>query len=259
MSSRIDLKQNDKRKNERFSRFLLPAFLAVMLHLALLGFKKEKPSGNNNIIKSKHVMLLPVDAHLPSEKNLIAWMNILDPSYFFIPDRVHGFSTTFHPEKIKDSPLVLEKNIADDYNRDTKLLPVPWQNIHDRVKSVWLYKPVKIVPLDVSRFVKNLQYPVWMSEKSDVFPQLFENITNVKKIISEARPPSDETVLKADFFGPNLFPEVEVAVSCGNKNLDDMACRTLIIQGRRLAINDKDSKEPYYITVKWYENRYGTE
>ena len=245
------------KKGKGFTRFFIPGLLAVLIHLSFFGFKKAIPPENPEVAKPKRVMLLPRNTVILEEQKLLAWMEMLDPSYFIQPNRKNGFSRTFNAVDMEDIPIKLIGNVVKDNRQGASFLPVPWRPRFERIKDEWPYKPSGITPIDFSQFQKNLDYPVWMSEGSDVLPQLFGSIDKLKESLKKAPPESQETVLKVDFFGPNLFPKVKIIHSCGNPELDTMALRTLTVKGKLLAINDKDSIESYFITVKWYSKELG--
>ena len=251
MSLRNEATKKNKKQGKRFLRFLVPAILALLIHLSFFGFKKALPPENPDVAKPKRVMLLSRNTVISDEQKLLAWMEMLDPSYFIQPNRKHGFSRTFNAVDMEDTSIQLIGNVVD-YNNQISFLDVPWRRRSERIKDEWPYKPSGITPIDFSQFQKNLDYPVWMSEESDVLPQLFGSIDKLKESLKKAPPESQETVLKVDFFGPNLFPKVKILHSCGNPEFDTMALRTLTVKGKLLAINDKDSTESYFITVKWY-------
>jgi len=254
MSLRNDNEQELKRKENRFIRFFIPALLAVLIHLSFLGFKRAAPPENPDASRPKRVMLLPENSVFVEEQRLLAWMEMLDPTYFIAPNRAFGFSRIYNPGEMEDIPVKLDKNISAYGNKES-FLPVPWKPKFERIKDEWPYKPSMPEPFDISKFMKNLDFPIWMSEDTNVLPQLFGNMDELREYLKKSPPESGETVLKVEFFGPNFFPKVEIAYSCGNVELDKLAVKALTVKGKLLAINDKDSDEPYFITVKWYSSR----
>lgn len=256
MQTRNNTEKN-KKDERKFIRFFIPAFLALLIHLSFFGFKKAESDADPNIEKPKRVMLLPRNTVIFEEQKLLAWMEMLDPSYFIQPNRKYGFSRTFNAVKMKDMPVKFDKNenFVQINKKPKDFLPEPWRPRIERIKEEWEYKIAGVPPIDISTFKKNLEYPVWMSEKSDVLPQLFSDIDSLQDTIKTTPPKSQETVLKADFFGPNFFPKVEIIHSCGIPALDKLAMRTLTVKGKILAINDKETNESKYISVKWYSKK----
>jgi hypothetical protein len=247
-----DKGKNGQKKEKKFFRFFLPALLAVLVHLAFFGFKRAIPPDNPDKAKPKRVMLLPHNTVIFEEQKLLAWLEILDPTYFIQPNRKHGFSRTFNAVDMEDIPISLKGNVVGYNNRKASFIDVPWKPKFEIIKDQWEYTPRGIKFIDFSIYQKNIDFPVWMTEESSVLPQLFGNIDKLKATLKKVPPEFQETVLKVDFFGPNFFPKVEIVHSCGTPELDTFAMRTLIVKGKLLGINDKDSSEPYFITVKWY-------
>jgi hypothetical protein len=242
-----------KRKENRPISFLLPAILAVLVHLSFFGFKRAVPSENPHSERPKQVLFLPQQTVIEEEKRLLAWMDIMDPTYFIEPNRKHGFSRTYNSGGMKDIPIKLDNSISK-YGKKESFLPVPWKPKYERIKEQWPYSPSDIKAVDISKFRKNFDFPVWMSEESDLLPQLFSDLDKLKEKLKDSPPEFHETVLEVEFFGPNFFPKVKVIHSCGNPEFDTIALKTLTVKGKRLAMNDKDSRETRFITVKWYSN-----
>ena len=151
MSTRTDLCRNRKYEKGRFINFLIPAVLAILLHLSLLIFTKKSNLSQTQIEPPKRVMILPVSSTLPSEKKMMAWLNILDPSYFIRPDRVHGFSRTLPSDKCEDIPFKLEKHIEWYKYGNMSPLPLPWQSVEAKVERLWRHIPLTVHSLPLEK------------------------------------------------------------------------------------------------------------
>jgi len=245
--------RHDHRQAPGFRRFIIPALLAVLIHLVFFAFKTKPAPSVHAKANVRTVMLLPQNSSAPDEKKLLSWMKIMDPTYVIKPNRNYGFSTTFQPSELKDIQLDLEDGFSENATAtQTDFLPVPWQDLRSRVKRLWKYKPAGIKPIETAVLTKKHKFPIWLTENNDLLPQLFNNTENLRKTIEKHPPPIRETVLKVLFFGPNFFPDVTVAHSCGNESLDNFAARTMTVKGKYIALNDPDEKKSLYISVKWY-------
>jgi hypothetical protein len=241
-----------KKKESQFMRFFIPALLAILIHLSFFGFKKVDPPDVVDVAKPKQVMLLPQDSVVPDEVNLLAWLNILDSSYVIQPNRKYGFSRTFKPVEVEDIPLTLKDMMLDNEQDVSSFLPVPWRDQHARIRQMWKYEIEGIEPLDPRQFKPNLKYPLWLSEKNKVIPQMFEDTTELKNEIEKNPPPHNETVLQVTSFDSKLFPKVQISYSCGSKKLDMAALRTFTVKSKNMDNSSEDGRDSYYITVKWY-------
>ena len=233
-------------------RFFLPALLAILIHLSFFGFKKVPTVDIASRVASKQVMLLPQDSVVPYEQKLLAWMNILDSSYVIQPNRKYGFSTTFTPTKLNDMSLKLKNVAVENEKKSKNFLPIPWQDSHTRIRRQWIYNSVGITPVNSEDYKIDLKCPVWLNEENKILPQLFENIDEIKTKLKKNLPPKQESVLEVTFLGPDVFPKVKLAYSCGVKELDIAALRTFTVKSKAIPTTVENTIGSYYITVKWY-------
>ncbi len=252
MQSQSKFVQRDRKKESQFMRFFTPALLAILIHLLFFGFKKVPPADITSKSSAKQVMLLPLDSKVPDEQRLLAWMNILDSSCVIQPNRKYGFSTTFKPAELSNITLKLKNATVDDGTERADFLPVPWQDQHNRIKRLWVYKSISITPVNPKEYKRNLNCPAWLNEEDEILPQLFDNINELKAAVKKSPPPRQETVLKVTFLRADLFPKVKITSSCGLKKLDSAALRTFTVNSENIPTTVEHTIRSYYITVKWY-------
>ncbi len=233
-------------------RFSAAIFLALVAHMAFFVFKQAPPPLEMVPKKTKIVAMLPLGSN-PSQRRqeqLRQWLDILDSSYVVRPDRKRGFSLTPNAPVVKDMPLHWKSDA--NYGEDAKVqriaLPAPPPG--DQIQHLWRFVPPPITPAPLPPAPCE-RYPAWFLGNGTPLQQLFNNLDKVSEKLASSKANETETVLKARFFGPNIYPEVSVESSCGDPSLDSLAAKTLMVGGRTLAINDKDSTEPFMIVVKW--------
>ena len=247
-----DLRINKHPFDNPVPRYLAAGFLAIILHLVFLLFIESPDSDNAVAANVKHVSLLPLDTKLPSEKKLLQWMNIMDPSCVVKPDRVRGFSFVPEMKKPDDMEVTVNKHFSMAQKGIFLPIPAPVESYRDKIQRIWNYTPapVRKPSFVISRHTEK-DFPLWVREDGFVLPQLFIDHDQVRKILKQKGILLKETVLCAESFRPGFFPRIKIDVSCGDKELDLLALKTLGIKGRHLFDSQKGMEFPGYIAVKW--------
>lgn len=250
-----DLQINKHPFDNPLPRYLAAGFLAIILHLLFLLFI-EAPD-NDNIVAAnvKHVSLLPLDTKLASEKKLLQWMNIMDPSCVVKPDRVQGFSFVPEIKKPEDMEVTVNKHFSMAQKGTFMPIPAPVESYRDKIQRIWEYTPapVRKPSFSISRHSEN-EFPLWVQEDGRVLPQLFIDQEQVRKVLNKQVDPIKETVLISESYGPVFFPRIKIDVSCGNRELDMLALKALAINGRNIFDSKSGMGFPSYIAVKWRIN-----
>lgn len=235
-----------------FPRYIAAGFLAVVLHMFFLFFV-ETPDADGSVSGNiKHVTLLPLDTKLVSEKNLLQWMNIMNPMSVTKPDRKHGYSFVPENKKPKDFNLAMKKHYSQAKKGSFSPISAPVESYRDKVKRFWDYTSAPVRKPSFSIVKRSVgDYPLWVLEDGKILPQLFNKSDNVKSIIAKHKLPTKETVLKVESYGSGFFPRIRIDVSCGNSKLDLLALKTLAIKGQNLLGFNKSNDAPVYIAIKW--------
>ena len=233
-------------------RFFAAIFLALVAHMAFFVFKQAPPPPEMVPKESKIMAMLPLDSNPDArgQEQLREWLAILDSSYVVRPDRVRGFSLAPNTPDVENVPLRLKDDSNSGGDVKVARIPLPTLPPGDRIRHLWKFvpPPIAMAPLPPS---PSKEYPAWFLGDGTPLHQLFSNVDKVSEQFAASKAKETETVLKARFFGPSIYPEVSVTSSCGDPALDAFAIKTLMVRGRTLAINDKDAAEPFIIVVKW--------
>jgi len=255
MDKKIDIIRRKSADNVVL-RFILAAVLAVALHL-IFGIFVISPDYN---VKAKqntrHVTLLPYDTKLPSEKNLLHWMNIMDPTAIIKPNRKDGFSITPQKNVLIEEALVFKKDSFIFKSRDFLPLELKLESEKDKIARYWGFTsvshPVRDKRVNKVNSLKN--YPIVMMDNGIILPALLNNNVMVKDILSKSKKLLDETVLKLSLNnGGDFFPRVSIDSSSGDGKLDKIALKSVSIHAMEVFKNLKDKDRSVFISIKWKE------
>lgn len=253
------VRTNDKHKGKLsydnpLPRYIAAGVLALTLHMSFLLFSQAPDVDEGKIENPKYVTLLPLDTKIPSEKKLLQWMDIMDPTCVVKPDRKNGFSVAPDDPMPQDKPIALKKHYTQVSKGEFLPLSSPVEKRRERVKRLWTFSFAKINPplFNIPQKTKKV-FPVWMKDDGTALPQLFRDFAPVKNILKTTKEPLGETVLKLEANEPGFFPRVQLDVSCGNTDLDKLAIKTLAIKGRAYFEDQENGSDPYFIVVKWRE------
>lgn len=235
-------------------RFIAAGALAIVLHMAFILFAQASDPDAGKIENPKYVTLLPLDTKVPSEKSLLQWMEIMDPTGVVKPDRKNGFSLTPGDPMPPDEPIALKPHYTELKKGSFLPLSPPVEKRKENVRRFWSFAAAGInaAPYKIPRPVKK-DFPVWMKEDGSPLPQLFRNLEQVKKILAKEEKTLVETVVKWETNEPGFFPRVRLDSSCGNPELDKLAVKTLSIRGRGALKHIKNQVEASFIVIKWQE------
>lgn len=233
-------------------RYIAAGFLAISLHGIFLLFAEAPDSDSSIASNIKHVTLLPLDTKLVSEKRLLEWMKIMDPTYVTQPDRVNGFSFVPELKQPEDMEVATDKHYSQAEKGSFLPIPAPVESYRDKIKRIWEYSTASVRKPSFSIARRSAQdYPLWILEDGSILPQLFADTEKVRGILNKQQLAVKETVLKIEFLGQGFFPRIKIDVSCGDKELDLMALKTFAIKGPELFEPQKNIGVPQFIAVKW--------
>lgn len=255
MDKKIDIIRR-KSADNIVVRFILAAVLAVALHL-MFGIFVVSPDYNVKVKKTtRHVTLLPYDTKLPSEKNLLHWMNIMDPTAIIKPNREYGFSIIPKKDILVEEPLVLKKDSFTLESRDFLPLELKLESEKDKLARYWggisVSRPVRGKVKNRGKSLKD--YPIVMMDNGVILPELLNNNLVVNKILSNSKKSLDKTVLKLSFNdGGDFFPRVIIDTSSGDSKLDKIALKSVSIHAKEVFENLKDKDRNVFLSIKWKE------
>jgi len=251
MRKATDMSMVPPRREGFSARMVVIAILAILLHATFLVFKKTPDTLMDKSARLPRVALLPLGSKSADELKLLKWMDILNPSCFIKPDRIHGFSITPGTVHIEDMPLRLKDHPVDFSAGNIGPLPVPTESGEELLRKLWCHESIPVTEKRLIREIRASDYPLWLLENNSRLPQLFADPAKVRDFVAAASPRLAETVLIVRFLGTEFFPEVRIERSCGNAELDTMAVKALAFRGGRLELNDKRRDAPFFLSIKW--------
>ena len=254
-------------------RFMVAALLALALHSSFFLFSSKHEVYNDKEKNKKYVSLLPVNTSLLSEKKLLQWMKIMNPTIAVKPNRKNGFSIAPKIEKPKDIPLLINKHFLQLKKGVFLPLRLPVKSLAEKYEKLWAYNPHPIFKIDAISN-KKIDTPL-IAFEDETLPIIHFTDDDKKTITSILSSPHQAirhfTLLKVSFpihslnlkstsktkpknepfskFQPLFIPRIQIIKSSGNEDLDRFAVKKLSL----LFINDiiKNTPNEVFVTVKW--------
>jgi hypothetical protein len=259
-------------------RFVFAGILALALHLSFFLFSAKPEVHNDSEKNKKYVSLLPVNTSLLSEKKLLQWMKIMDPTIAVKPDRKNGFSVAPKVQQPSDIPLVINKHFLQVRKGNFMPLRLPIISLAEKYEKLWAYTPAPDFKI-VNSLSKTISMPFFCFEDRNIpivyftdndknniktiltknpqairkftllriiYPKLASHPLNLNKTSKIIKKTSEDPFLRL----PNSFvPRIQIVKSSGNEDLDRFAVKKLA-----LLFSDNIIKTQYndmFVTVKW--------
>ena len=258
-----------------FFRFFFAGILALALHCSFFLFSPKHEVYNDPEKNKKYVSLLPVNTSLLSERKLLQWMNIMNPTIAIKPNRKNGFSIAPQIHKPEDIPLSINPHFLQVKKGVFLPLQLPVTSVAEKYEKLWPYNPAPDFKID-KIIKKKIDLPLFSFEDSSI-PLIYFN-DNDKKIIKSlldksSKPitpltllkvivPKQSLILKSQTplktntndnalmkLQPSFIPRIQIIKSSGNEDLDRFAIKKLALLFANQIIKTKHTD--IFVTIKW--------
>jgi len=244
-------------------RFIVAGLFTLLFHIFFLLFTSKVATNSDSGKNIKYVSLLPINTTLLSERKLIRWMDLMNPTYAICPDRKHGFSLSIPKKQPDDISLEIKKHFLKVERGAFLPLSIPTLSETRKLIHLWPYKSSPIF-VTVPKISKDF-YPAIIPDDSELPIIHFtgeEREYIQATIVKVGKKFSDTTLLRVRFTKTRrgkkldseimkeeemIFPRVQILSSCGNSDLDNFAIKKICFS----IFNPKETEDSVMMTVRW--------
>ncbi|MBN1864249.1 MAG: hypothetical protein JW808_05055 [Victivallales bacterium] len=212
-------------------RYFLAGMLTVLAHSAFMFFTEHSDLSEKRSEDARYVAMLPVGTENPSleERNLLAWMKIMDSMIMVTPNRRHGFSISIPLAVPPDEKLMISPYPAADASGGS-FVPLPElpESERDKIARLWQFEPAGVPAPPLREKTEPAVFPLWLTAKGQILPQIFRNPGQMRAMVTQRKDHEiADTVLRWRKSESAMFPRITVEFSSGDNDLDRLAARTL--------------------------------